>query len=127
MAFNHDEVADRLRQFSVKNIRQDESFELMNKRIKPYDVLVLQEKKVLLNCTDERVIKALIDVKNSQEKDVSQYTVARAAGAAFGLVDAVRNVKVTLQREEILQALAENEVQAANHIFRDSPHRLNVQ
>lgn len=114
--FNKDEASKKLRQFTLRNVRIDEKFEIGTKRLSARDILVPIEGKLLLACTDERAVKEIINPKTGERLDISQFTLIRAAGAAFGLVDAIRNIKVTLEKEQILKALDENNVAVANHI-----------
>lgn len=117
MAFDYNFLAQRLKDFKVKNVRIDEGFETKSKRLRGMEILVpLKGKKLILACTDERPVKAVIDPNIGQEVDRSQMVFVRIAGAAFGVVDAVRNVKVTVRRDEIIAALVENQVLVANHI-----------
>jgi hypothetical protein len=115
MAFNKQELLAKLRGFRIRNIRVDQNAEYGTKRIRVDDVLDPISGKLLLGCTDERQVKAIVDPRTNEEKDKSLYTIVRAGGASLGLVDAVRNVRVTIQRADILSALTENEVVIANH------------
>ncbi len=122
MAFDAQAVAQKLRDFKVKNVRLDEAFDFKTKRIKALDVMTpVAGKQLFLACTDERPIEKIISPNNNEEIDPAQYVLVHAAGAAFGLVDAIRNVRVTIQRQEILNALIENEVIIANHTDTHAP------
>lgn len=116
MAFDRAVFADKLKQFKIRNVRSEGSFDLKTKRILAEEVLVPVNGKLLLNCTDERQIKQVIDPKTGQEIELGSLIPVRAVGAGFGLVDAIRNVRVTLRRGEILDALREHDVLIANHV-----------
>jgi len=116
MAFDPEVTRQKLAAFSIFNVRLDEAFEVGTKRLRASEVLVPIKGRIILGCTDERKIQALVDPKAGQKLDFSSFSVARAPGAAMGLVDAIRNVRVTILREQILKALSENGVVAANHV-----------
>lgn len=120
MNFNPQEVSNRLRGLRVRNVRLEEPFTLGTKRFKAADVVVPLDRAILLGCMDERPVRELVDPRTGGKQDLGQYRIVRATGAAFGLVDAVRNVRVTLDRGQILGALLENRVVPANHIDTNS-------
>lgn len=116
MVFDQEATVQRFREFKIRNVRIDQPFDVGTKRFTANEVLVPIGGKILLGCTDERPIKELVDPKSGNRVEFASLSVARAAGATFGFVDAVRNVRVTVNREQILAALTENEVITANHI-----------
>ncbi len=116
MVFEPELIQQKLSSFKILNVRIDDLFEVGTKRLRASEMLVPIKGKLILGCTDERKIQALINPKTGEKLDFSSFSLARAAGAAMGLVDAIRNVRVTILREQILKALSENGVIVANHI-----------
>jgi hypothetical protein len=110
------DLAKKLREFEIKDVRFEESFEIGGRRINASDVTIAVRKRIVLGCTDERPVSKLLDPRTGASLDLSQYSIARIAGAAFGVVDAVRNVRVTVDRKQIIDALVENGVLVANHV-----------
>ena len=116
MDFDREAIRQKLTSFRIFNVRTDEVFVFGTKRIHASEVMIPVKERIILGCMDERKIVALIDPKTGQKLDYSGFSVGRAAGATLGLVDAIRNVRVTILREQILKALSENGVVATNHI-----------
>ena len=110
------DLAARLHGFKIRNVRSDEQVSIGTKRMSAQEVMTPLAGNFLLACTDERRITELIDPQTGKQLNLSDYLPVRAAGAAFGVVDAVRNVRVTINRTEILNVLRENGVTPANHI-----------
>lgn len=116
MEIDTTEAGRKLKEFKIRNANIHEQIGVGTKLLKPSEILVPVRGRILTGCTDERRVSKLIDPKSGESLSLSGYTIARATGAAFGLVDAIRNVKVTIRRGDILKALSINDVVAANHI-----------
>ena len=116
MEFDQETIVRALQSFRVKNVLPRDNVGMGQKLTKISEVLVQVRHQMILGCTDERSVNSLLDPKSGEKKDPTNYSIVRVVGGAFGLVDAVRNVHVTTQRQDILAELGKNDVLAANHI-----------